>query len=183
MSTKTGLMVVSLALSIVIGVVISKSGATSGDADRAGPGGRQLLIGLSLDTLKEARWQADSELFQAKCKELGAKVLVQAANSDDTRQINDCQSLLTSNVDVLVIVAHDSDAMAKAVRLAHDTNTPGHRLRPHHQQFRSGHLPLFRQRKSRPAAGAVADGPYAQARPRQHCSHLWLQDRSQRGAL
>ena len=56
-------------------------------------------IGLSLDTLKEARWQADRDLFVKRAEELGAEVFVQAANSDDTRQMNDVQGLISGDAD------------------------------------------------------------------------------------
>ncbi len=84
----------------------------------------QLLLGLSMDTLKEERWQRDRDIFVAKAEALGAKVLVQSANSDDTRQIQDVQSLLSNNIDALVIVPHNGEAMAKAVQLAHAAGVP-----------------------------------------------------------
>ncbi len=87
-------------------------------------GDDQLLIGLSMDTLKEARWQRDRDIFVAQAESLGAKVLVQSANSDDTRQMQDVQALLSNNVDVLVIVPHNGDAMAKAVQLSHEAGVP-----------------------------------------------------------
>lgn len=125
MSLKSALMVVSLVVSVIIGVVLARGGA-------AGPGGTggakknaKPVIGLSLDTEKEPRWQADRDLFRARCMELGAgDVLVQSAQGDDTRQINDVQSLITRNVDVLVVVSHNGDAMARAVQLAHEAGVP-----------------------------------------------------------
>ena len=82
------------------------------------------LIGLSLDTLKEERWQGDRDMFVKKVKDLGGDVLVQAANSDDVRQIKDCEALIGRGVKVLVIVAHNADVMAKAVNEAHQANIP-----------------------------------------------------------
>ena len=61
----------------------------------------QPLIGLSMDTLKEERWQGDRDLFVGRARELGAEVLVQSANSDDTRQISDVQALISRRRDVL----------------------------------------------------------------------------------
>jgi D-xylose transport system substrate-binding protein len=111
------LMVVSLVLSVVIGLVLGRGGG----AAQAGPGAdRKLVIGLSLDTLKEARWQMDRDLFVGRAKEIGVDVMVQSANSDDAAQMRDVQTLLTAGVDVLVIAPHDGKAMAKAVGLAHD---------------------------------------------------------------
>ncbi len=63
-------------------------------------------------------------MFVKRAGELGARVLVLAANSDDTVQIGDVEKLITNRVDVLVIVPHDGTAMAKAVRMAHEAGIP-----------------------------------------------------------
>jgi len=119
MSIKSILVVVSLVVSILIGLSLGRGvpGKTADDQ-------RRPLIGLSLDTLKEERWQADADLFKKRCAELGADVLVQAANGDDARQINDVQSLISRKVDVIVVVPHDGAAMAQGVRAAHDAGIP-----------------------------------------------------------
>lgn len=82
------------------------------------------VIGLSLDTLKEERWQHDRDTFTAAAEKLGATVVVQSANSDDTRQVRDIQSLISRGVDVLVIVPHNGSAMARAVKSANEANIP-----------------------------------------------------------
>lgn len=124
MNVRTVIMTISLALSVLIGLVLSRG---NHDAGAHAPGvqkGDELLIGLSLDTLKEARWQADRDLFVAKCKELGATALVQSANSDDTRQMQDVEALITRGVRAIVIVPHDSKTMARAVEIAHKAGIP-----------------------------------------------------------
>ena len=119
MNIRNILMVASLALSILIGLVIARGGSTAAGGDSNAP-----IIGLSLDTLKEARWQADRDLFVKRAAELGAKVEVQSANSDDNQQIRDVESLLTSGAKVIVIVPHDGVAMARAVEMAHKVGVP-----------------------------------------------------------
>jgi len=119
MRSRLALVVLSCLLSVVTGLVLSRGPAATVSGGRKKP-----LIGLSLDTLKEERWQHDRDLFVEKARELGAEVLVQAANSDDTRQAQDVQALLSRNVDALVIVPHNGEAMAKAVRLAHEAGVP-----------------------------------------------------------
>src|SRR5215204_5233875 len=121
MNIRTALVVVSCALSVIIGLVIARGGVAKGGAG-AVVGNRRPLIGLSLDTLKEARWEADKNLFVARCNALGADVKVQSANSDDTRQMSDVDALISSGVDVLVIVPHNGTAMAGAVAKAHQAN-------------------------------------------------------------
>jgi len=122
MKTRITLVVVSLILSVLIGIGVSKNNDSSKQniVDRSG----KILIGLSMDTLKEARWQKDRDFFVKRAEELGGKVLVQSANSDDTRQIKDVKSLLANNIDVLVVVPHDGAAMAEAVRLAEEAGVP-----------------------------------------------------------
>jgi D-xylose transport system substrate-binding protein len=114
------LVIASLAASVLIGLSLARRGpATS--AERGDDG---VLIGLSLDTLKEARWQGDRDRFVKRAEELGARVLVLAANNDDTVQVGDVEKLITNGVDVLVVVPHDGKAMAKAVNLAHEAGIP-----------------------------------------------------------
>jgi D-xylose transport system substrate-binding protein len=120
MTIRNLLMIVSLALSVLIGLVLSRGGSKLGTQDRAATP----LIGLSLDTLKEARWQADRDMFVKRATELGARVDVQSANGDDNQQIRDVESLLTAGASVLVIVPHDGVSMARAVEMAHKANVP-----------------------------------------------------------
>ena len=80
---------------------------------------KKLKIGLSMDTLKEERWQRDRDLFVAKAKELGAEVAVQAANGNDALQISQAENLLTQGVDILVVVPHNGVAAAAIVTAAH----------------------------------------------------------------
>ena len=84
----------------------------------------EVLIGLSMDTLKEARWQKDRDIFVENVEKYHGKVLVQSANSDDTTQIKDIKSLITNGVKCLVIIPHDAAAMAKGVELANKAGIP-----------------------------------------------------------
>ncbi len=118
MNPRIFLVLVSCILSVVTGLVLSRGGISPA-AQKARP-----LIGLSMDTLKEERWLTDRDLFLARAKELGADVMVLAANSIDSQQITDVQSMITSGVDAIVVIPHDGAAMAKAVNLAHDASIP-----------------------------------------------------------
>lgn len=117
MTLRNFLVIASLVLSVLIGLLVSGRG--SGAAADRSKKSQAITIGFSLDTLKEARWLHDRDDFTAQARALGATVLVQSANGDDTRQISDCQSLISRGVNVLVIVPHDAQAMAKVVRMAH----------------------------------------------------------------
>lgn len=118
MNARILLVLVSCVLSIVIGLVLSRGGSVV-KSDHARP-----LIGLSMDTLKEERWQSDRDMFVARAEALGAEVKVLSANSDDTRQLTDVDALITSGVDAIVIIPHNGRAMAAAVEKAHAAGIP-----------------------------------------------------------
>lgn len=82
------------------------------------------VIGLSLDTTKEERWQRDRDTFTAKVESLGGKVIAQSANGDDTRQVRDIESLISRGVDVIVIVPHNGSALTRAVKSAKEAKIP-----------------------------------------------------------
>ena len=88
------------------------------------PSSGKIKIGLSLDTLKEERWQHDRDLFVAKAKEMGVDVLVQAANSNDALQNSQAENLLTEGVNVLVVVPHNGKSCATIVEAAHKSGVP-----------------------------------------------------------
>ena len=121
MNARVLLVVVSCVLSVVTGLVLARRGESEA---HAGAAGKKPLIGLSLDTLKEARWQSDRDMIVKRVKELGGDILDTAANSDDSVQIGDVEKLITNKIDVLIIVPHDGKAMAKAVTMAHDAGIP-----------------------------------------------------------
>ena len=60
----------------------------------------------------------------AEAEKLGAKVVVQAANSDDTRQNRDIESLISRGVDVLVVAPHNGAALTRAMKSAKEAGIP-----------------------------------------------------------
>ena len=115
-----GLVTLSLILSLFIGLTLSSSSESASIVDE----NKKVLIGFSMDTLQEARWKKDRDIFVNKAEGLGAEVIVTSANSDDKQQIKDVETLITKKVDIIVIIPHDGKAMAKAVNMAHDAGIP-----------------------------------------------------------
>ena len=95
----------------------SKSGGSSSTT-------KPIVIGLSLDTVREERWQRDRDEFVKRATELGATVKVQVANNDDARQNAQCENLLTQGIDVLVVAPHNSESAATIVKSAHQAGVP-----------------------------------------------------------
>ncbi len=130
MKLRITLVLVSCVLSVLTGLVLHRGtagkggGSTSEQSNTRETKRARPLIGLSMDTLKEERWQGDRDMFVKRATELGADVEVLSANSDDNRQIKDVEALITRGVDAMVIIPHDGAACAKAVELAHQANLP-----------------------------------------------------------
>lgn len=101
----------------------SESANTQGDSQQAAAD-KTIKIGLAIDDLRLERWQHDRDIFIEKAKELGAEVDVQSANGDDTTQLSQVENMLSKGVDVLVIIPHNSEAMAAAVDAAKKENVP-----------------------------------------------------------
>ncbi|GAC1643395.1 MAG: D-xylose ABC transporter substrate-binding protein [Chloroflexota bacterium] len=80
---------------------------------------------LFSDFTTSARWAFDRDYFKAAlhAKDPGASVVVQDAKTDQTRQLNEAKSLLTSGVKVLIDVPVDS-VQAKAIVQAAHSNSP-----------------------------------------------------------
>ena len=99
-------------LSFLFLMVFSLTQVASADA-------KKIKIGFSMDTLKEERWQKDRDMFVKRAKELGAEVLVQAANGNDNLQLSQAENLLTQGVDVLVVAPHNGMTAGSIVTAAH----------------------------------------------------------------
>ena len=80
-------------------------------------------IGLLMDTL-DGRWPRDRDLFLERAKELDADVLVEAAERDDARQLQQAESLLERGVQALVVVPHSAEAAGKIVEAAKKRSVP-----------------------------------------------------------
>ncbi len=85
---------------------------------------KKIKIGFAMDTLKEERWVRDKDAFEKRCKELDVECLVTVANNIAERQAGDVDTLLTQNVDVLVIAPHDATQAASMVDKAKAKGVP-----------------------------------------------------------
>ena len=82
-------------------------------------------IGLLMDSVKEGeRWTRDRDLFVERARQMGAEVLVESAELDDARQLQQAESLLARDVKVLVVVPHNAEAAAKIVEAAKKRSVP-----------------------------------------------------------
>jgi D-xylose transport system substrate-binding protein len=80
--------------------------------------GGKLKIGFSIEAMKGERWQTDLVSFQARAKQLGAKVISRDANGDDDLQFQQVQDMLKSGIKVLVLLPHDTAKASRMVEAA-----------------------------------------------------------------
>ncbi|MBR0148718.1 MAG: substrate-binding domain-containing protein [Lachnospiraceae bacterium] len=83
-----------------------------------------LTIGMSFDSFLIERWQRDRDVFVDQCNSLGAKVNVQNANGDIDTQISQIEYLISKQVDCIVVVGIDADAISNVCAKAKDSGIP-----------------------------------------------------------
>ncbi len=106
---------------LVAGVAFGLSGC------RARKGARdKVVIGFSIatDTFIIERWNKDIKIFSDAARELGAEVIVQMSAGGTAEQIAQINFLLARDIDVLVVVAHDTEMLSGVVKKARDARIP-----------------------------------------------------------
>lgn len=113
-----GALAVTLASTVTACGVVSSGNEQTADSNEKKKDDK-IVIGFSMDTLKEERWLTDKALFEKKAKELGVEVKTLSANGDDAMQLSQAEQLISQGVDVLVVVPHNAEASAAIVEKAH----------------------------------------------------------------
>ena len=80
--------------------------------------GKIVRIGLSLDSVKIQRWADERDVMVKKATEMNATVTTFSAENDDATQISQIENLISQKVDVIIIVAHDADAVGPIITKA-----------------------------------------------------------------
>src|SRR6476660_3068622 len=102
------LMLSVVLLSLIAGACVSGTQQSNSGAMKKKKGPNDpVVIGFSMDTVKEERWQRDKDLVEKRAKELGMQVSIQVANGDDNLQVKQAENLLTQAVDVLIVAPHN----------------------------------------------------------------------------
>lgn len=102
---------------LLTGCAGSEPPVPESDAESAG----KIQIGMAWDTFVLERWLRDRAVFFSTAIEMGAEVNSQNANGDQEKQIDQIEYLIEKKVDVLVIIAIDtnSDELRDRIEKAH----------------------------------------------------------------
>ncbi|TMB12029.1 MAG: substrate-binding domain-containing protein, partial [Deltaproteobacteria bacterium] len=74
-------------------------------AEAAGP-----KIGLSLPTQREERWVKDRQTMEAEAKKAGIELRVQVTDNDASKQVAQCENLISQGIKVLILAPHDASS-------------------------------------------------------------------------
>ena len=87
---------------------------------------KRLTIGFSIATATFIieRWNKDLRVFTGAAKELGADVIVQLSAGGVSEQISQINYMINQNIDILVVIAHDTELIAGAIRQVKEKGIP-----------------------------------------------------------
>jgi len=87
---------------------------------------KRLTIGFSIATATFIieRWNKDLKVFTGAAKELGADVIVQLSAGGVREQISQINYMINQNIDILVVIAHDTELIAGAIRQIKEAGIP-----------------------------------------------------------
>jgi D-xylose transport system substrate-binding protein len=101
-------------------------GNRSGAAARFQKDGAKPVIGFSIATatFTTERWNKDLNVFSGAARELGAEVIVQLSAGGIQEQIAQINYMMNQNIDLLVVIAHDTEAIAGSIKQVRDAGIP-----------------------------------------------------------
>lgn len=105
------------ATAIMAGVAMSLALAAVAEA-------KDKVIGVSWSNFQEERWKTDEAAIKAALAAAGAEYVSADAQSSSAKQLSDIEALMAQDVNALIILAQDTEAIKPAVQAAADQGIP-----------------------------------------------------------
>ncbi len=124
---KKSILVALLAAIMSIVMLAGCSGNPDGDkaGANAGAGGsKQYTIGVLMKDNSDTFVKKISDAIEAKGKELGVKLIMNDAEGDVNKQIEQCENLITQQVDAIILNAQDMDGSSPCIKKAVEAGIP-----------------------------------------------------------
>lgn len=86
--------------------------------------GDKIVIGFSVGTTKQERWQREVEMAKEFAEENDFELMVQSAEEDSSKQIKQVEDMITKGIDALLISAQDSESAGTVIEMAHEAGVP-----------------------------------------------------------
>jgi len=78
-------------------------------------------IGILIHSYENERWPKDKDYLVEDLTRLGAETLVEVADNDQNKQLEQARNMIRNGVQVLIVVPINQDEAAKIVELAHES--------------------------------------------------------------
>jgi D-xylose transport system substrate-binding protein len=72
-------------------------------------------VGLSLPTQREERWVKDKKTMEEAAKKAGIDLRVQVTDNDASKQMAQCENLISQGIKVLILAPHDASSAAAII--------------------------------------------------------------------
>lgn len=79
-------------------------------------------IGILMHSYQNERWNKDKNYLVENLTRLGAEILLEVADNDQSKQIAQAKAMVKSGAKVLIIVPINQDEAAKIVEMAHESD-------------------------------------------------------------
>ncbi len=113
-------------LAVVLSTAIGNLHARgAGESQGAPKPAREIKVGISLPSYQEERWARDRDAIIEGLLSSGVQkgnILVQAADGDEQKQLQQSESLITQGIDVLIIIPLNGKAVSPVVTSAHEVD-------------------------------------------------------------
>ncbi|OUS35784.1 D-xylose ABC transporter substrate-binding protein [Rhodobacterales bacterium 56_14_T64] len=83
-----------------------------------------LTVGVSWSNFQEERWKTDEAAIKGALEAGGADYISADAQSSSSKQLSDIENLIAQGVDVLIVLAQDTQAIGPAIQAAADEGIP-----------------------------------------------------------
>ncbi len=76
---------------------------------------KKIKIGVSLPTQRDERWVRDAQKMKDVAKAEGIDLKMQVCDNDASKQMSQCENLIASGIDILILAPHDATSAAAIV--------------------------------------------------------------------
>jgi inositol transport system substrate-binding protein len=105
-------------------VALTATGCNKSEDTAAGPGRKQLTIGVAFETLQTEYWVAGFEAIKAELKKRGINMLEAVADQDANRQLQQVRNFIARGVDGIILVPKDARTCIPMIRAANEARIP-----------------------------------------------------------
>lgn len=124
---KKGRIAFLTAAALLFGAAVSGCGESGSSEDTSAPAASESgkkTIGIAMPAKSLERWNRDGEYLKKMFEEQGYNVELRFSDNKADQQVNDIQTLLAGDLDVLIIAAIDGGTLATTLEDAKTKNVP-----------------------------------------------------------